>query len=478
MGRATRANAKKSAPSSAAAAAPTAAEPLFQLDTQGDSSVRHSLQHAFSAGPNPAAAKLRRGTTFNKPLKSDQILAARSAEPALRGRIIPSLEVVQRKDKVRRTHIDKETKDRLKRITGRDGKGQGLWSVKSGGGVEGDRAIEAAKQMGEYDAWERTVVEVKEGDDEGMNRVIIENTTGVKPKAPKTLHEHPLLAPGSGPLAIPTPHPGMSYNPAHPHHQALLSKALTHYTAVTDREDRAQPIKDQMDAILNSVKGREPWEIYEEEVGDGDDDSDAELADPEAVELRLRKKQPKRKTRQQRNTKLRVAAEALALAQRRASKARVASVANAPTLLRAIEDATDLSVAEKASAMKQRKLLIRSQGLTRLRSGPSRVPDAPVTYQLGEELADNLRTLTPEGNLWRDWVGSGMRRGKVPVERANENKKGGKRGGRGKDKGSKTKTVAKYTFKVRSPALSILDRLITTDFILLLHQFAHGFRDN
>lgn len=235
----------------------------------------------------------------------------------------------------------------------------------------------------------------------------------------------------------------MSYNPAHPHHQALLSKALTHYTAVEEREERAQPIKDAMDSIMNSVRGREPWEIYEEEVGSGDEDASAAIEDPEAVELRLRKKQPKRKTRQQRNTKLRVAAEAVALAQRRASKARVASVATAGAVLRAIEESTELSVAEKAAAIKVRKAQIAQQGLTRLRSGPNKVPDAPVTYQLGEELADNLRTLTPEGNLWRDWVGSGMRRGKVPVERANLNKKGGKRGGRGKDKGSKTKTVAK-----------------------------------
>lgn len=88
MGRATRANAKKSAPTSAAATAPVATEPLFQLDTTGDSSVRNSLQHAFSAGANPAAARLRRGTAFNKPLKSDQILAARSAEPADRKSVV------------------------------------------------------------------------------------------------------------------------------------------------------------------------------------------------------------------------------------------------------------------------------------------------------------------------------------------------------------------------------------------------------
>ncbi|KAK4705760.1 nucleolar protein 53, partial [Phenoliferia sp. Uapishka_3] len=444
MGKTTRANSKKAAPASVTPA--KTAEPLFQLDTAGDSSVRNSLQHAFSAGPNPAAARLRRGTAFNKPLKSDQILAARSAEPALRGRVIPSLEIEKKKDKVRRTHIDRETKERLKRITGRDGSGSGLWSVKSGGAKE-EALTEAVRQAGGYDAWERKMEEIDENDDESLKKLILANTTRHTPKAPSTLHEHPLLSSGGGPLAIPLPHPGMSYNPVHTHHQALLANALTHYTAVEEREERAVPIKEAMDGIFNSVKGREPWEIYEEEVGSGEEDAGAEIEDPEAVELRLRKKQPKRKTRQQRNNKLRIAAEAIALAQRRASKARVASVVTAPSVIAAINDSEALSVAEKAAAIKLRKAQIARQGLTRLRSGPSRVPDASITYQLGEELADNLRTLTPEGNLWRDWVGSGMRRGKVPVERANENKKGGKRGGRGKDKGSKVRYFFKFKLK-------------------------------
>lgn len=293
---------------------------------------------------------------------------------------------------------------------------------------------------------------------------------------PSTLHDHPLLSSGAGPRAIPLPHPGMSYNPTHPHHQALLSNALSHYTAVELREDRAQPVKDAVDELLTSTRGREAWEIYEEEVGSGEDDDDAALEDPEAVELRLRKKLPKRKTQQQRNKKLRVAAEALALAQRRASRARVASVVTAPKVLEGLDEARELSVAEKAAAIKLRKAKIALQGLTRLRSGPSRVPDAPVAYQLGEELADNLRTLAPEGNLWRDWVGSGMRRGKVPVERANENKKGGKRGGRGKDKGSKTKTVA----KVRPlPSFGVRASILTLFFPSqqYTYKFAHGFRD-
>lgn len=233
----------------------------------------------------------------------------------------------------------------------------------------------------------------------------------------------------------------MSYNPSLPHHQALLANALTHYTAVEDREERGQPIKDAMEEVRRSGAGKELWEMYEEEVGSGDDDDELAIVDPEVLELK--KKAQKRKTKKQRTAKIMVREEAAALADRRAAKKRVASVLSAPTVNAALEASTKLSLAEKAAALKIQKARVASQGLTRFRSGPSRVPDAPVTFQLGEELADNLRTLAPEGNLWRDWVGSGMRRGKVPVERANTSKKGGKRGGRGHDKNHKMKEVQK-----------------------------------
>ena len=256
-----------------------------------------------------------------------------------------------------------------------------------------------------------------------------------------------MLDAGNGPRAVPLPHPGMSYNPSHPHHQALLGQALTHYTAVEDREERGQPIKDAMDQARASNKGLELWELCEQEVGSGEEDSEVDEEDPEAKELRLRKKVPKRKTRQQRTKKITLAAEALALALRREGRARNQSVVTATAVNTLLDDSIELSLTEKAAAMKIRKARINAAGLTRLRSGPSRVPDAPVTYQLGEELADNLRTLTPEGNLWRDWVGSSMRRAKLPVERANASKKGGKRGGRGHDKGHMTREKEKHAWR-------------------------------
>ncbi|ORY90169.1 putative membrane protein [Leucosporidium creatinivorum] len=434
-----RANSKKAAPSSSATAIASAADaPLFEIDTVGSSTVRHSLL----ANAAPANARLRKGTSFNKPLKSDQILAARSSVPALRGKVVPSSDIQARKTKEKLGRVDRATKEKLKRIVGRDGQGEGLWGVKGAAG-EGE-LTEAVKKAGEYDAWE-VVVKKSKYDDEAMDEAIIASTGKRVPKAPTSLNTHQLFTTEEGPRSIPLPHPGMSYNPSLPHHQALLANALTHYTAIEDREERGQPIKDAMEEVRRSGAGKELWELYEEEVGSGEDDDELAIIDPEMSELK--KKAQKRKTKKQRTAKIMVREEAAALAERRAAKKRVASVLSAPSLNAALEQSTQLSLAEKAAALKIQKARVASQGLTRFRSGPSRVPDAPVTFQLGEELADNLRTLAPEGNLWRDWVGSGMRRGKVPVERANTSKKGGKRGGRGHDKNHKMKEVQKYSYK-------------------------------
>lgn len=201
-----------------------------------------------------------------------------------------------------------------------------------------------------------------------------------------------------------------------------------------------------MDQSRKAVRGLENWQIWEEEVGSGEEDEDEMMVADEDLVGGTKKKLSKRKTKQQRTKKILLATEAMDLALRRAARIRNQSVLTAPAVNEELDESLELSLEEKALALKVRRARIAERGLTRLRSGPSRVPDAPVTYQLGEELSDNLRTLAPEGNLWREWVGSSMRRGIMPVERSNTSKKGGKFG-RGKDKGHKLKEVQKYGWK-------------------------------
>ncbi|GAA5899398.1 ribosome biogenesis protein NOP53 [Sporobolomyces salmoneus] len=443
MPKASRANSKKSAPSSKKLQqAVEASKPLFEIDTQGSSSVRRTLL----ANQQPAQARLRKGQSIHKPLRSDLILAQRSDVPALSSRVVPSLEAQAKKNKVKLGNIDRKTKEKLKKLAGRDGQGEGLWGIK---GETNQQALsDAVKAAGGYDAWKEKE-KPSEEEDTAMKEflAIHDNKNKPVPKAPATLHSHQMLE-GNSHRSISIPHPGTSYNPSHEHHQALLSSALDRYTTEEAREERGQDVKDLMDEARVNQRGKEVWQAYEEEVGSGEEDNAEEVAGGEDGDAdKLKKKLPKRKTRQQRNSKLRVAEEARQLALRREMKKRIAAVHNVKSVQQEIVDEEKLSLEEKAIALKMRKARLAEQGLTRFRSGPSRVPDAPVNFQLGDELADNLRTLQPEGNLWKEWVASGMRRGKVPVERANESKKGGKRGGRGRDKGSKMKEVEKYSYK-------------------------------
>ncbi|BGP21301.1 P60-like family protein [Rhodotorula toruloides] len=447
-----RANSKKAAPSTAKLAASADADkPLFEIDTTGSSSIRHALL----ADQAPAAARLRKGQSFKKPLRSELILAQRSSVPALSSKAVPSAEAQAKRVKAKLGKVDRATKEKLKRMTGRDGQGEGLWGLKSTG--DGEEAVSGAvRDAGKYDAWKAAQEANGEYEDIAMKEVLaIHNPkTRPTPKAPTSLHSHPLLSTAQ-PRSVAIPHPGMSYNPAHDHHQALLASALVRYEAEEERDERGQEAKEALDEMRRLAKGREAWEVYEEEVGSGEEDEELAIVDPEAQAYKdlLKRRAAKRKTKAQRNTKLRVTAEMRDLAERRAMKKRIASVQHAKDVQAEILAAKNLSLEEKAAALKVRKARLAERGLARYRSGPSRVPDAPVTFQLGDELAENLRTLQPEGNLWKEWVNSGMRRGKVPVERANDSKKGGKRGGRGHDKGHGMREFEKHAFK-RFDALS------------------------
>ncbi|GAA5837312.1 hypothetical protein JCM9279_005650 [Rhodotorula babjevae] len=441
-----RANSKKAAPTTARLDRSAQHDkPLFEIDTAGSSQVRHQLL----ADQAPAQARLRKGHSFNKPLRSDLILAQRSAVPALNSRVVPSADAQAKRVKARLGKVDRDTKDKLRRLAAKDGHGDGLFALKS----LSDRpeAVDAVKDAGRYDAWEAAQqVELGEDDDAGMREVLALSNPKTRPvpKAPSSLANHSLLSTAQ-PRAVTIPHPGSSYNPSHEHHQALLASALKHYEAAEVRDERGQAAKDAMDASRALARGHETWEAYADEVGSGESDAELDIVDPDAVAHKelLKRRAARRKTTKQRTTAVRVAAEARALADRRAMKKRAASVQHVRDVAGGITHAEQLSLEDKALALRARKVRLAERGLTRFRSGPNRVPDAPVAFQLGDELADNLRTLQPEGNLWKEWVSSGMRRGRVPVERANEGKKGGKRGGRGHDKGHGYKEKEKFAYK-------------------------------
>jgi hypothetical protein len=134
-------------------------------------------------------------------------LAQRSSFPALSSRVQPSLALQQRKDDKKRAHVDRQTKERLKRLVGRsDQPGQGgLWSIKSekqlqesqpGSGLARSVAQAAIQNLAEFDAWavastSNNLVRVQDGQqddndndkDVSMEAVVaLHNGTKPKPK--------------------------------------------------------------------------------------------------------------------------------------------------------------------------------------------------------------------------------------------------------------------------------------------------------
>lgn len=159
-----RANSKKAAPSSSKQQATAAAsKPLFEIDTQGSTSVRRTLL----ADQQPAQARLRKGQSIHKPLRSDLILAQRSSQPALSSKVTPSADAQQKKNKIKQGKVDRATKERLKRMVGRDGQGEGLWGIKSRAGDNGQALSAALNKAGSYDAW-KAVEQPGEEEDTAM----------------------------------------------------------------------------------------------------------------------------------------------------------------------------------------------------------------------------------------------------------------------------------------------------------------------
>merc|ERR1711939_534112 len=206
---------------------------LFQVDVGGDNSVRHSVQAEYSraaaGGAAAAGQRLRKGESFNKRLKADEILANKSSTPAVSQRSHAGAG----RDKV----LDKATRDRLRRLTKRDGQGRGLWGVKSDKGKQEDPLTEAVRKAGAYDPWATSTTAAPAATAQPstssaeQDNFAAELLNKPKPKVPETLHKHELLGDTRtstylGPSTISLPDPGQSYNPSQESHQALLARAL------------------------------------------------------------------------------------------------------------------------------------------------------------------------------------------------------------------------------------------------------------
>ncbi|KAI5805026.1 ribosome biogenesis protein Nop53/GLTSCR2 [Geopyxis carbonaria] len=334
-----------------------------------------------------------------KPLRADEILAARSAiEPVsfrkragnpnlTNGLIEPKR---KRRDGISHAHLQ-----RLRATANQHSSTATLPKT-------------AATEL--YDAWDAPPPPAKEDRPEFS---FLEKKEKVKP--PKTMRHAPValtVAVDNVP-AVRLPEGGISYNPDYAQWDELLQAEGAKEVA-RERARIAQKEEEDRLAVLVAT-GEEDFQPDAEDAEDDEDESDGSESEVEGGEDGERPKvEVKRKTQTQRNKEARLKAEALEAAARRHAKLQAREL----HLIR--KYAKDAKAQEKLRMARLIAKKVRPADdarnpklMRKRRFGKANMPEAPLELQLTDELTESLRRLKPEGNLLSDRFRSLRERGLV-----------------------------------------------------------------
>ncbi|KAL2050214.1 hypothetical protein ABVK25_009575 [Lepraria finkii] len=351
---------------------------LFTLDTEGSEAIQKSYNKT------------------HKPLKVDQILAQRSAVPAIDSHKRPGVTdgVIVPSSKRRKTNgVNPREYGRLREVA------YGSKSVKD---------VIKTDDAPEYDPW---AVNPEEEDPK------VSYLEKKKPiRAPSTLKEAPIsLAAGKGAVpAVPAPKPGTSYNPVFYDWDALLTaegekeveaekKRLRETTLEQERLARIAAAEKERDNDIQT-EDESAWEGFE--------------SDYEAAEW-LKKRRPERKTPSERNK----------IKRRKETERREKWEKKEKERERQQKQIGE--IIKKAKEMQKTKALVKVRGeeegveqqevdervLRRRKLGKDMLPEPPLELVLPDELRDSLRLLKPEGNLLKDRFRNILVRGKMETRK-------------------------------------------------------------
>ncbi|KAL8965022.1 MAG: hypothetical protein Q9183_004077 [Haloplaca sp. 2 TL-2023] len=240
-------------------------ESLFTLDTTGSDKIRKS--HKVS-----------------KPLKADEILAIRSAVPAVSNhkRLGVTDGIIEPSSKRRKGNGVKPAEyERLRRVA-------------DGGGSISKDVIET-DDAPNHDPWSLVP---NTDDDPNLQLSFIEKPRPVK--APSTLKQPPIsvLANSTALPAVPKPKPGTSYNPVFQDWSALLDSAGAHEVSAERARLAAVAAEEEEQARIAAAQTeRDETDYYKTEEESAWEGFESEY---EGAEW-LKKKRPERKTPAERN---------------------------------------------------------------------------------------------------------------------------------------------------------------------------------
>ncbi|KAI2619199.1 P60-like protein [Hypoxylon sp. NC1633] len=373
-------------------------EELFIVDTVGDASLPKRFPKHTS-----------------KPLKADEIIAARSAVPfvSLRKRpgdkttdgIIPA-------KRPRREYVTQKELSRLRKVA--DG--------------QHESTVEVADAS--YDPW------VSE---EKSQAQLVKDKRDDEKRAPQSISQKPisLLASGKIPKAIPKPTGGYSYNPAFADYEARYTEESNKAVeAERNRLDVEEAERLKKEAAARSAAEAEAAEARAE-LSEWDEDSEWEGFQSGGEELKVSAKRPERKTQAQRNRIMRRKEEERRMRHDAKTKVRKAQMEEIKRIAQEVaerEHAQNLALAQMEQS--ESSADDNDEELRRRRLGKLKLPEKDLELVLPDELQDSLRLLKPEGNLLKDRYRSLLIRGRVEARRRVPFKKQ-----------AKTKLTEKWAYK-------------------------------
>ncbi|KAI0600978.1 ribosome biogenesis protein Nop53/GLTSCR2 [Biscogniauxia sp. FL1348] len=355
---------------------------LFTLDTAGDASLPKKYPKHTS-----------------KPLKVDEILAARSAVPSVSLRKRPgdkTTDGIIPAKRPKREYVTHKELLRLRKV------------------ADGHHETTVEVTDATYDPWTEVVVQKSEVE-------VLKEERNPKKKAPKTLSQNPisLLASGKAVPAVPKPTGGYSYNPVFTDYEARYKEeAEKAVEAERKRLEAEEAERLKKEAAARSAAEAEAAEARAE-LSEWDEDSEWEGFQSGGEELKTTVKRPKRKTQAQRNRIKRRKEEEARAKHEAKTKVRKAQMEEIKQLAQAAaerDQAEALAKAEESDSSSS-NADGNDEVLRRRQLGKMKVPEKDLELVLPDELQDSLRLLKPEGNLLKDRYRSLLVRGRMETRR-------------------------------------------------------------
>ena len=355
---------------------------LFTLDLAGDAAI---------------PKKYLKGS---KPLKADEIIAQRSAVPAVPQRKRAgdkTTDGVLQPKRQRTSYVSHKELTRLRNVA--DGRQE-------------DPMVELTEAN--YDPWDAQK-DLEEATQDPRFSFLEKSKKKV---APATLKHRPisLAASGKDIPAVKKPEGGFSYNPVYTdYEERLMTEGEKELAAEQKRLAAAEAERIKLEAAAKSAAEAEVAEA-KADLSEWEEDSAWDGFESGTEDVKLSAKRPERKTQAQRNRIKRRKEE-----ERKAKMAADIKKKNEQAAL-AKKIAKELSEKEESrSSVVVKDDESSSEGddleLRRRKLGKIALPEKDLELVLPDELQESLRLLKPEGNLLKDRYRSLLVRGKVESRR-------------------------------------------------------------